>query len=123
MPSIKDSAAFIYVIGYGNMMKVGISRNPLNRLSQLQTAVPEDLAIYFLCAMPSRKMVERVEASIHKKLAHRHARGEWFRIDAADAVKAADATVRRYARGRRKAQPDRVFRNSEEMCAALGIPL
>lgn len=110
----------IYIVGYGNMMKVGLSRNPLNRLAQMQTGVPEELRFHYLCILPSREAAMKMEAAIHKKLAHRRVRGEWFRIDAEDAAEAAALVVRRWARRGGKASGERRFANVDEMVAALG---
>jgi len=78
----------LYVFQAGDCAKIGVSKNPDDRLSQIQTS--------------NAKQVERVrvwapedaysaEAAIHNKLFDRKQRGEWFDISDRSAHDLADA--------------------------------
>ena len=63
--------AMLYVAGYGNMMKVGISNAPLRRMATLQTAAPEKLTLFYLAALPTRADARKLETRIHSRLSER----------------------------------------------------
>jgi hypothetical protein len=56
-------------------VKLGISKNPLKRLKQLQTANANVLEIAAIAPAPNRFADER---RLHQKAAQYHIRGEWF---------------------------------------------
>lgn len=55
-------------------IKIGCARDVRARLSQLQTSSPYDL--WLIGYVPGG---EKLERELHKKYAHLHLRGEWFR--------------------------------------------
>jgi hypothetical protein len=85
----------LYIFYYGNMVKVGISSDPWSRLSSIQVGLPEDLQMGYLIIGQDREKMFQLEQRIHRRLAHRHVRGEWFRIDLEEAVAVAAREFRR----------------------------
>jgi hypothetical protein len=78
---------FIYVIAADTdgPVKIGFSKNPDKRLRQLQTGFPETLVLHHVQPFePGRaKLVEKL---IHKAVAYKRTKGEWFAISVEDAV-------------------------------------
>lgn len=89
-------AGYVYVIGPSKRpqrVKVGISRkHPRTRLRQLQTGSPEELKIYGYRRVRDPRKVER---AVHRRLASRHSRLEWFDVRPAAALGALDAELGR----------------------------
>lgn len=76
---------YIYIIsdntGY---IKVGISKNPLKRLKQLQTGNMNKLNLVFTEEFEcDRNHLLKIEKLIHKEIARKskHMKGEWFYIN------------------------------------------
>lgn len=69
---------YIYIIGSlaDGVCKIGFSRNPKNRLKELQTGCPYKLTIFFMVEgnIPTEK-------KLHKKYSEYSTHGEWFRIE------------------------------------------
>lgn len=65
----------IYVVGFGNYVKIGYTRDPAQRLADLQTGCPEQLTIYLHLAGSLED-----EASLHRRFRAQRAKGEWFRL-------------------------------------------
>lgn len=82
------SECFVYVISIDDLRvsKVGISFVPQNRLQQLQTASPHEMRIAHKFKLPHRHVALYVEQSFHAAQANCRLKGEWFRIDAAQAT-------------------------------------
>lgn len=79
---------FVYVIarmtdadGASTPVKVGISDDPISRLSNFQTAAPFRLALVKTFRMPSRKIARDVENMFHSTQARHRLYGEWFDIE------------------------------------------
>jgi hypothetical protein len=70
-----NDAKYLYTISddEGKYFKVGVANNPAERLKQLQTGNPIRLRIE--AVVPNEPHLEYI---MHKSLAHRHVRGEWF---------------------------------------------
>jgi hypothetical protein len=70
---------FVYLIKYGssNLYKIGLSKNPKERLKQLQSAIPENL--FLLHTIEASNMME-LEAYFHQMFSHCRARSEWFEL-------------------------------------------
>lgn len=75
-----------------NLQKIGIGRNPEERLKQLQTGCPYKLeALYSV----DSKYPTRIEKALHKKFNHRKIldgglnflKGEWFNLDINEILK------------------------------------
>lgn len=74
--------AFVYVIGItANPVKVGIARDPNERLSNLQIGCPDELTLHHTIRLPAGS-VQEVETATHQALKEHHRRGEWFNVDA-----------------------------------------
>lgn len=67
--------------------KVGISRNKVVRLQNLQSWVPEKLTLVWSAQGP-QQTIRRVEAAVHADLAPARLFGEWFSITPETAVTA-----------------------------------
>jgi hypothetical protein len=63
----------VYFIKSGEFVKIGKTRDPRQRLRELQTGNPQRLRI--LCVVPGG---EEVEKEIHRKFNHLRQGGEWF---------------------------------------------
>jgi hypothetical protein len=70
--------AFVYAIQAGSFIKIGIARNPFERLADIQTAHPEDLRL--VAALPCLTP-RAVEGALHRLFVNRRKRGEWFALD------------------------------------------
>ena len=71
-------ANYVYVIQSGSdgAIKIGISKNPEQRLSQLQTSNPKELRILYAWQVEDATMLER---HLHFVFAEYRLSGEWFK--------------------------------------------
>jgi hypothetical protein len=60
-------------------MKIGKSRNPEERLKQMQTGCPGEMKMMAKIRCRSEMHALYVERLIHRNLKRYHIRGEWFR--------------------------------------------
>lgn len=65
---------YLYFIGCGDVVKIGMSSDPNARLEILATGAPGKLEL--IAMIPK---AGNLEARCHKRLAHLHIHGEWFR--------------------------------------------
>ena len=74
-----DQSSFVYLIWQvgTNHFKIGYSKNPKTRLSELQIGSPHQLEL--LTVMPTDNP-EGDEARLHRKYSDNYVRGEWFEI-------------------------------------------
>jgi len=88
------ATSFIYVISKSlEMHKIGIGKNPAERLKQLQTGSSDSLHLIHFCkCKPS--MVEAIEDLAHQSLAEHCQGGEWFNVTAEVAIGAVDEAVK-----------------------------
>lgn len=78
--------SYVYVISAGrNAHKIGISSNPKERLSGLQTASPTKLSLVYTIEV---ERPENIEARAHRILKPWRLEGEWFSIPAIGAISA-----------------------------------
>jgi hypothetical protein len=73
---------FIYAIHGGGLTKFGWAKNPDARLKDLQRGSPVTLSI-----VARREGSCRQEFALHRRLAEHRVHGEWFAVNAADAVR------------------------------------
>lgn len=59
------------------LCKLGIASNPMNRLSNLQVACPQNITLLGVLKVENAKMYE---AELHARYHIKHYRGEWFRL-------------------------------------------
>ena len=83
----------LYVIQSGEFVKVGITDDVKKRLFSLQAGNPLPLRLRMSRTMPAALALQ-VEAMVHRVLAEHSIGREWFRIEAAVAVKAARPILR-----------------------------
>lgn len=74
----------------GVPFKVGLSRNPHARLSQVQTGCPFKLSLYYSDLSCGGDFNE-FEKQVHRRLSHLALKGEWFFGDPDEAYQAACA--------------------------------
>lgn len=85
----KNDLCYLYVVavaGDSGPVKIGISRDPENRLNGLQTASPLLLYSVHTFKFPQRDIATYIEANIHQHLADRRGIGEWFNIAPIEAL-------------------------------------
>lgn len=95
MTTEEHEVTCVYLAKVGNMVKVGITKNPENRARTLQTGIPEPLSMPYIAVLPRRSLAATIERRVHAQLAHRRAMGEWFRIDIEDAIDVVNRTIHR----------------------------
>lgn len=84
--SNEKSLTSIYVIGpKDGPFKIGYSASPSARLSSLQTGTTEFPMIHYKeeCETEQAKVIEKL---IHRQLAHKRIRGEWFNVTLDEAI-------------------------------------
>lgn len=79
--------SYLYIISCKNQkpVKLGLSKNPLKRLKQLQTGSPNIYRIYYQEEIDD-SCVFKAEKAIHAILGHKRLKGEWFDISVEDAI-------------------------------------
>lgn len=77
----------IYVVRCGSAVKIGFSRNPGQRLSDLQTSQPDRIELRWWAWLPP-KLAPKIERAVHKELkaAGMHLSGEWFFVKTPTAI-------------------------------------
>lgn len=65
--------SFIYFARAGNKVKIGISKNPKQRLGGIRTGNSSKVRIYYVTPGDSRK-----ERDLHRRFAEHRVNGEWF---------------------------------------------
>jgi len=81
------SFSYLYAIGPNDNgpIKIGFSKNPIQRIKTLQTAHPSPLVIHKMVAFETDK-IRLVEKSIHQSLSYKKKKGEWFNITPEEAI-------------------------------------
>jgi hypothetical protein len=69
-----NADSFMYVIGHGDVVKIGRSGDPQRRFGQIQQTCPVPLTIYAI--VPE---FHTAEEAAHEQWSHLRAHGEWFR--------------------------------------------
>ncbi|QYB17539.1 hypothetical protein PV-S19_0175 [Pacmanvirus S19] len=69
---------FITEIPFNNKVKIGMSKNPLKRIKQLQTGNPSKLVIYYTFESEDYKLLER---TLHNICADKKIINEWFEME------------------------------------------
>lgn len=85
----KNDFCYLYVVAVAGDLgpvKIGISRDPNNRLNGLQTASPLLLCLVHTFKFPHRDIATYIEANLHEHLADRRGIGEWFNIAPIEAL-------------------------------------
>lgn len=107
MPGAQPSGLreFIRVRGYyslyllraqlGEPIKIGITHDPVSRLSALQNANWRPVAFDRLWWLPGQPIAARIEAALKLQFLPQHVRGEWYTIDPAEAGQFVEETIER----------------------------
>jgi hypothetical protein len=76
----------------GAPVKVGFSRRPVGRLTDLQISSPIELRFHLVCWLADKKEAIALEQRCHQMLIQsgRHLRSEWFNIPPIEAAKVID---------------------------------
>jgi hypothetical protein len=83
--------AAVYLVQFGEFVKVGITNDPASRLKVLQTGLPDEISMPFYEILPTREHAVAIERRMHQALAPRRTRGEWFRVGLDEAMEAYEA--------------------------------
>ena len=94
--NISMAISYIYIIG-GDVSpyKVGISKNPNQRLKNLQTGHAVKLKIHALKETDAVK-TKMLETIIHHNIKHHRTNGEWFNLDLKTILLEVDYALIRY---------------------------
>ena len=71
---------FVYVFKVNDLCKIGRTRNPQRRISQLQTAIPFTLEVVYL--VPTQH--HDLERALHRRFEDKRRRGEWYALQPTD---------------------------------------
>lgn len=103
----KTTLSFIYVIeGEGGKHKIGISSDPIRRISELQTGSPVALKFSFI-AVSSHPAAE-IESIVHNLLMNYRTSGEWFAVPASVAIGAIFEGANKLRHSIQQVQPEMV---------------
>lgn len=86
-------------------IKVGISQNPVKRLSSLRTACGVKARMLLCTEVWSRRAAARIEASVHAALDEWRVEGEWFKVQPEDRDRFNAAWSPVFAQYRNKSYP------------------
>lgn len=75
---MRENASYVYFIGDGRHLKIGVSNNPKKRLKQLQTGYPSKLQIVGIFIAENRQSAFEDEGGWHEYLDDCRESGEWF---------------------------------------------
>jgi hypothetical protein len=92
------SRCYIYIIAIDghDLCKVGISKNPQSRLSQLNTGSPYKMRFVCILETPNASEARKLESAFHKVMRKHRTNGEWFSLNAAEAIRAMTWNVSSY---------------------------
>jgi hypothetical protein len=77
-PLTPGATGYVYVVGFGSYIKIGWTRNPQQRLFEVQDGAPVRLTVYLI-----RPAIKSHEAELHDRFANQRLRGEWFDYEGA----------------------------------------
>ena len=69
---------YVYFLRTKNKLKIGKSRNPMERMRTLQTGCPTEITFSGAIKCKSDAHAFHIEKRFHEFFAPRHKRGEWF---------------------------------------------
>ena len=75
-----ENIGFVYIMKMDSFFKIGISKNPLRRLGDLQTA-PTEIKLVFSAKVQNPR---EVEGFLHSLFCDKKMKGEWFCLNKAD---------------------------------------
>ncbi len=78
-----DDYSFIYIIKCIYGIKIGVSNNPFNRISQIKTSSPFNIDLLHILFI-DKKHVYKIEKGLHKHFKDKKISGEWFNLNEID---------------------------------------
>lgn len=83
---LKKKEGYVYLMKAGEALKIGKSRNPAQRIKEVQVGNPVDVSLLavFKCATVGQSSI--FERALHRKFKSSRLRGEWFNASIADAI-------------------------------------
>jgi hypothetical protein len=88
------AAAYVYVISAGTeAVKIGVARDPNNRLKSLQTGHFKKLSVAYEIAFAGRDEAYAVECRVHRLLKAQLMEGEWFAVSPEEAKEAVERVI------------------------------
>lgn len=78
----------VYIIACGDLVKIGVSRDPAARLKSLKTGSPYRPHIAATREFTTRRRAHDMETRLHRFFARHREHGEWFRVTASQAARA-----------------------------------
>lgn len=72
---------FFYVMASGIFLKLGNSKNPYSRLSQIQSSNPNPVVLLVIEPFESKGAALFFEKMCHERYKKYNVHGEWFRMD------------------------------------------
>jgi hypothetical protein len=84
----QNEPTHVYVMTCEGRVKIGVAADVATRLDHLQMACPLPIEVAHKRLFPSRTNARLVERSLHARFGANRLHGEWFAIDAAEAVAA-----------------------------------
>lgn len=80
---------YVYILRSGNSQnfKIGVSKNIIDRIKQLQTGSPYKISLYHCFEATARKQAFECEHSLHKYFSKNKTKlmwGEWYRLTRKD---------------------------------------
>ena len=98
--------AYVISIVGQDLCKIGISQNPLGRLSQLLTGSPFEMHLVCAFRLWGRDDALAVERAFHWYLKDYRSRGEWFVISPDDAVEMMAVNIAAFFRRKKRLRGD-----------------
>lgn len=83
---------FVYVLARSSKgfltkpVKVGIAKNPHQRAREINTSSPFKVVVAHTFSTPDRDCAGLLEATFHEAMKSRRLHGEWFKMEAEEAI-------------------------------------
>ena len=108
------STKYLYVISAlshkNGPCKIGMSQNPNKRMTQLQTAYPEKLNVWYTEEVDVERC-SSFEKMIHKDIKYKQTHGEWFNLSVEEAIAHLQHTIIYYDSKIKKKDYQILFQN------------
>lgn len=79
---VRDTSTSVYIIQCGEHVKIGVAKNPLKRLAEINTGTPIIATLFGRREFAGRLIAYNVESQLHRTFLHARANGEWFAVPA-----------------------------------------
>jgi hypothetical protein len=111
---------YIYVITIDgqDLCKIGISKSPNSRLSQLQTGSPYRMRFACIFQTPNFTEARKLEFGFHKVMKKHRTNGEWFSLCPIEAIRALTSNIGAYLKIHSDTEPHELL----PMMETLGLP-